>query len=141
MEMQDMRELEMPTEIPTGDKLETMLNMQHEINQKIYPIVMQNLRMGAFQKPSFTEIEKELLTKEYLLAVIRECCEAMDLINCKPWKKTHKEIDIENFKYEIIDIQHFINSVYDIWEMDSNEVMKYYISKNKENHNRVERNY
>lgn len=141
MEMQDMRELEKPTEIPAGDKLEIMLKMQHDINKKIYPIVMQNLRMGIYYSEKFTESEKERLTKEYLLAIMRECCEALDLLNCKPWKKTQKPIDIENFKYEIIDIQHFLNSVYDIWEMDSNEVMKYYISKNKENHNRVERNY
>lgn len=140
MEFQDMAKLEFPIEIPEGDKLGIMLKMQKDVNSRFFPIVMQKLRMGT-KYSKFNMSEKEELSKEYLLAIMRECSEALDLINSKPWKKSTKVVDVENFKYEIIDIQHFINTLYDIWEMDENEVIKYYIAKNQENNNRIKRSY
>ena len=63
------------------------------------------------------------------------------MINSKPWKRTQKEVNVKELKFEMIDMQHFLNSLYDIWGMDRDEVLKYYIAKNEENCDRVRRGY
>lgn len=128
---------------PKGDGLEIMLNKQKEINSRIYENVLNKIgyKDSHYDLIGFSDDEKESLSKEYLLAIMRECVEALDLINSKPWKQSKIEVDEVEFKYELIDIQHFINTLYDVWGMDRNEVLSFYISKNKENHARVSRKY
>lgn len=148
MELQSMKHLKLKEnfQLPSGDALETMLRLQKEVNKRIYPIVLMNIGMGEERDipnsaERFSFQDKEALLKEYLLATIRECAEALDLINSKPWKKTKKDVDLEEFKFEIIDIQHFVNSIYDILQMNRNDVLRYYIAKNEENNRRVNDGY
>lgn len=144
MENQSMKHLELPdaASTPAGCGLKYMMDNQKELNERIYPIVLANLRRDDHVNTKVAVIlERDALTKEYLLAIIRECAEALDMLNSKPWKKTQKEIDVNELKFEFIDIQHFVCSLYDVWTMSRDEVMQYYMAKNKENHNRVERNY
>lgn len=137
MEFQKMAHLEVikPEDLPLEDGLQLMIRLQKELNLKVYPKAIRNLRINSLQEnySDFTLETREILTKEYLLAIIRECSEALDLINSKFWKDTKKEIDVIELKYEIIDIQHFVNSLYDIWQMNKNEVLGIFLAKYKEN--------
>ena len=149
MEFQKMKDLRIvpPEELPRTCGLSTMLEKQKELNESIYPIVLKNLRLSNLEELENYSIEeiiskhKESLTKEYLLAIIREACEALDMINSKSWKTTKKEVDEIELKYEIIDVQHFVNSLYDIWKMDRNEIMGIFMAKYQENKRRVENGY
>lgn len=145
MEFQSMKDLKIvkPEDLPIEDALQLMIRLQAELNIKVYPKAIRNLKLNAMQNnPSdFTLESKEVLTKEYLLAIIRECCEALDMLNSKFWKDTRKDVDISELKYEFIDIQHFVNSLYDIWQMDKNEVLGIFLAKYKENIRRHENGY
>lgn len=143
MEFQNMQHVELPDEVPEIDGLVLMLDLQAKINQSIYPIVMQNLNMPypTNNMQDITLAEKETLTKEYLLAIIRECAETLDMLNSKPWKETKKKIDLREIKFEFIDIHKFLNSLYDIWGMDRTEVLRYYVAKHKEVQRRVDDGY
>lgn len=148
-EFQSMKHLRIvpPEEIPEQDGLFLMLEMQKKLNEKIYPIILRNLNLipeDYLEDYTIDELilqKKEELTKEYLLAIIRECSEALDLINSKPWKQTKKEVDEIELKYEFIDIQHFINSLYDIWQMNRDEILGIFLSKYKENERRNKSGY
>ena len=148
MELQSMKHLKIipPEELPLEDGLQLMIRLQKELNQKIYPIVIANT-LHCDLSTKEVDINQcsaetiEALTKEYLLAIIRECAEALDMINSKPWRKTRKKIDVLELKYEMIDIQHFVNSLYDIWQMDRNEVLGIFLAKYKENQRRHENGY
>lgn len=147
MEVQKMSHLQIikPGDLPLEDGLQLMIRLQAELNTKVYPKAFKNLRLRDLLPGStpvqFTLEEREVLTKEYLLAIIRECSEALDMINSKFWKDTRKEVDIRELKFEFIDTQHFINSLYDIWQMDKNEVLGIFLAKYKENVRRHENGY
>ena len=139
MKLQSMKHLKKidPDNFPAGDKLENMLRLQKELNQSVYPKVMNNLGILSSDEEvewlmSHEEV-REKLSKEYLLAIIREACEALDLLNSKAWKDKKHPIDLHEFKYELIDKQHFLNSLYDIWEMSADEVFGIFMSKYREN--------
>lgn len=144
MEFQSMKHLEIvpPERFPQGDSLILMIRLQRELNAKIYPIVMKNLRLQSLCEPeSFTMFVKEEMTKEYLLAIIRECTEALDMINSKSWKQTKKDVNIRELKFEFIDIQFFTNCLYDIWMMNKNEVLGIFLAKYQENLERNKNGY
>lgn len=156
MEFQSMKHLPLvpPENFPKTadglkyeDGLEILLKEQYLLNRKIYPLALKNLHLDehllidGLGHVKFTDEQKEAMTKEYLLAIIRECCEALDMINSKFWKQTRKDVDVTELKYEFIDIQHFVNSLYDIWQMDRNEVLGIFLAKVKENHERNKKKY
>ena len=133
MEKQSMKHLKLSDNLPEGDALDIMLRTQLDINKRI---LSQWANLDKLSEP-----ERENLTKEYSLALIREVAELLDQINSKFWKKTRKPIDIEEVKYEIIDIQHFLNSLYLIWGMERDDVLKHFLAKAQENFARTERGY
>lgn len=150
MQFQSMKDLQIipPQDLPQEDGLALILRLQHELNAKIYPIVMKNIGCGEDRESEipndpkqFLFSDREAMSKEYLLAIIREACEALDLLNSKAWKQTKHEVDIRELKFEFIDIQHFINSLYDIWRMDRDEVLGIFLAKCKENHVRNQNKY
>lgn len=151
MEFQSMAKLKILKDLPKEDALDLMIRLQKELNATIYPTVLKNLNVKKYietdeailgkSDEEVREETKELMTKEYLLAIIRECCEALDMINSKAWRKTIKKVDIRELKFEFIDLQHFINSLYDIWGMDRDEVLGIFMAKYKENQRRHENGY
>lgn len=148
MEYQSMEHVELPEEITSQDSLKFMLDIQKELNRKIYPIILDNLRLNkmlTFYGPNdakyFTDQQKEEITKEYLVAIIREASEALDMINSKAWKAVKKDVNLRELKFEFIDLQHFINCIYDVWSMDREEILKFYVAKNKENIRRYTEGY
>lgn len=150
MEFQNMKHVELPELLPTGDSTEIMLEMQKQINKQIYPIVFKNLRLNSnlSKERSIPETAKEFapeeieeFTKEYLVAIIRESAETLDMINSKPWKISRKSIDPREIMFELIDIHKFLNSLYDIWGMTKEDILKYYIGKHNEVQRRIDNGY
>lgn len=133
MEFQSMKKVKLRKNKIPVNILQAMLNSQKELNKKYYPMVLKKLRLNKF--------DKEVLTNEYLTALIQEVCEARDLINWKGWKQSQHKVDALELKFEMIDIMHFLLTLFDIWEMDSAEIYKYYQAKNGENHSRIKRKY
>jgi dimeric dUTPase (all-alpha-NTP-PPase superfamily) len=59
----------------------------------------------------FPNWERKLLFDDFMTAIFVESGEAIDSLDWKWWKK--QELDLENFKVELIDILHFmLSSVY-----------------------------
>ena len=147
LEFQSMKNLHVvqPNQLPKCDALEKMLELQKSLNANVYPKVMNNIGIPSNKEdvPSLMTLEciKDKLSKEYLLAIIRECCEALDQLNSKAWKDTKKKIDVLELKFELIDSQFFLNSLYDIWDMTRDEVLGFYLAKHKENIRRHENGY
>lgn len=74
--------------------------------------------------------------KDMVLAAHSELTEILNEINWKPWKKTNKTIEIEKFKEEIIDLQHFVLNLALAANMNASEFFDLYNSKNKTNFTR-----
>jgi len=73
--------------------------------------------------------------KQNVLAIFSETNELLDEINWKHWK-AEKELNIENIKYETIDLLHFLLTIFVVLDMDEVDIRNYYLNKNKENHAR-----
>lgn len=84
---------------------------------------------------------KEYFTKEYVTAIEDECAELRSWINWKTWKKDRKVVNIEEVKYEIIDILHFWVNLCLIWGITPEDVYRYYMNKKKQNVVRQETGY
>lgn len=97
---------------------------------------------GLLQRYDFySKQAPEELTKTYVLALLSELDELLSEVNWKPWKKTKKTIDLEELRYEIIDIFTFTLSLMIAWGMTEEECFQYFMAKNKENLDRIERGY
>lgn len=114
-------------------RLEHMMHYQSKLNAKFYPIVMKNL--------GIKRMDRERLTDVYLTALIQEAAEARDLINWKPWKQGKIKVDEIEFKYEAVDILHFLFTICDLWNISAKELYELYMNKNRENHARIQRKY
>ena len=84
---------------------------------------------------------KEFFTKEYLIAMEDEIAELRSWINWKTWKKDRKEVNVEEVKYEIIDLLHFWVNLCLIWGLTPEEVYQYYVNKKKQNIKRQNSGY
>ena len=107
------------------DMLEEIFKRQLQLNQKF----------------DYWGTGQEKLTKEFSLAIISEVGELLDQVNWKVWKKQYKAVDVEELRYELIDIFIFTITLMQVWKMDSKDLMKYYLAKTGENHARIKRNY
>ena len=108
-----------------------MLEKQKEINDYIIPGIW-----------NYVPAERRNdLSKEYGLALMMECAEFIDQLSWKFWKKTKNKLDIEEIKFELIDIQHFLNCLYLIWGMGKEDIFAYYMAKANENIKRQKGNY
>lgn len=89
----------------------------------------------------YNKATPEKLTETYVLALLSELDEVLLQLNWKPWKKTKKKIDLEELKYEFIDIFTFTLSLMIAWGMTEKEFYQYFMAKNKENMDRIKRGY
>lgn len=128
MNFQSMKHLKRPllTQKQKYDMLEEIYNRQLETNSKF-----------NFWKHS----DPEYLTKEYVLALNSELDELLSQINWKIWKKTKKPVDIEELRYELIDILIFTITLMQVWKMTPRDIMSYFIAKNGENNARIKAKY
>ena len=143
---EDISQIKVPERI-----LDAIFSKQAELQRKVNKEVsVKNAAVVLpYGKPSFDPFgiisapieEKEYYTKENLVYIIDECTEILDWINWKPWKRTRKEVNVEEVKYEIIDILHFWVNLCLIWGIDVDDVYRYYFHKQRINVKRQDTGY
>jgi hypothetical protein len=135
--------------------LQDIMELQKDIQENVYGYNFEELRnqpieeMRKFFDWNYHAIQDEL----------RETFDALGGVKdgigngvWKPWKKSNAQIktmkftdltpsDLLELKYELIDIQHFINNLMLAVGMDAKEVYNLYFAKNAENRNRQNNNY
>lgn len=80
----------------------------------------------------FTDEDRIRWTKEYLLSISKEGSEALDELNWKKHTKESKNINYNNVKIELIDIQKFLWGLMHIWNMTYEEFNELFKSKTYE---------
>lgn len=70
-----------------------------------------------------------------------ETTELLDALPWKPWKKSYKEVDINNVHIEIVDMMHFVVEIALIWGLDSKTLFQLYMKKMQENIDRQKKGY
>jgi NTP pyrophosphatase (non-canonical NTP hydrolase) len=125
--MKHLKKRKLPKKLPY-DMLDAIFRRQLELNKK-YP----------YWKDA--EMDPNLMSKTYVLAMLSETSELLDQLNWKPWKKQQKPIELEELRYEIVDLLIFVICLAQIWGMSSRDLMEYYLAKTEENHDRIKRGY
>lgn len=74
-------------------------------------------------------------------AINCETTELLDALPWKPWKKSYKEVDLDNVHLEIIDILHFVLELAIIWGLDAKAIHEIYMKKMQENIDRQKKGY
>ena len=117
--------------------MKDLLELQKKLQEKI------QITKGWSILNCKTNEDRERWTKEFVVAIMAELGEVLDWISWKPWKKRIEitPAKIKELKIELIDIQHFLNNLYLIWDMDAEEIKKLYLEKHNENKRRQESNY
>jgi hypothetical protein len=118
------------------NKLELIFKTQERL-QSMYGYKLRNLK------------DKEKLKKsiDMILAMFDELSEIMDFLPWKPWKKykvskvLNDGVNQKEIRMEIIDILHFYVNLCIIWDLNPKTLYNFYISKNKENIDRIRRGY
>lgn len=120
------------------NKLEVMMNMQKEFQKKV-----------GFDFDQMDEKEKSSYIKEMILWTIDEMGEALhELKYAKHWSNKYDtwsedvtEYKLSMFKDEMVDAFHFFMNVLLATGMDSEELFKRYLIKNKINIDRQNTGY
>lgn len=68
--------------------------------------------------------------------VVEELYEAINLLKNKPWKQTHKEVNVADFMEEIADVWHFFIQFHIVAGLSVTDVFEQYFSKALENERR-----
>jgi len=117
----------------------------YELNFKnhkeyIEKYMLEKMKITSLQ--NISDEDKVRLTKEFILCMQSELAELLAELPWKHWKNYDDYIlSLDKIKFELIDLQHFINDLYMIWEMDINAINSYFERKLTENINRQENNY
>jgi len=116
-----------------SDKLETIFELQKLLQDKV----------GTFEKIGNDPKMKQQFINQMILALHEEAVEIMRESAYKNpdyvpfgWKKGQKANN-EKFKDEIVDLLHHTINLCLVSGMDSDELYRRYVKKNKENHERV----
>lgn len=120
-----------------------MNSLKNDDSLKDMFLLQLKLQIRLKQLPCNNIKEKEKMTKENVLAIMDELGEILSCINWKHWKK-HKKIskhDIQELKYECVDIMHFLMNIYLAWGGTADEFYSMYLDKNKQNHRRQDDGY
>lgn len=108
------------------DKLEKLIEMQRNLASAL----------ASPRYPSKTEERISFLCT----AITHEAIELQRLTNWKWWKNP-TEFDFEKAKEELIDIWHFLLQATIELNMNPDDILKYYLKKNKINKKRKKMNY
>lgn len=106
------------------DKLDIIFDMQAKLNAHI--IKTKGLE-GRFSDTEWVQ--------KHMLAMMAEMTEVLDEVNYK-WWKPEKEVDYPALKEELVDVLHFFVSMCLSAGLTSEEILKIYMDKNKENFDR-----
>lgn len=122
------KEKEVPVAIGSNKEPITLLELQKDFQQTYFPEVL-----DITQRDKWTE--------HFVMAIHCELTELLDGINWKTWKKTKVSHNLPYIYKELIDIHHFLNTLYLIWGMNDALVEKTYREKNLENRQRQQNGY
>lgn len=116
--------------IPPGDALQFLLEQQYDLITTYY-----------MPRPEDLTIDQKLYwTQDLIMALYSEISELQDQTPWKWWKKKY-EFNEKELKFEIIDILKFLLTIMLVWEMDKDEILKFYMAKFQENVRRQENGY
>lgn len=105
------------------DKLDEIFMMQSAFDNELH------------EKRHLDHISFDEWMQKETLAIVSELCEMLRETNFKWWKNP-KEVDMDAVKEEFVDVLHFFVSMCIKAGMDSNELHRLYLMKNKENFDR-----
>jgi dimeric dUTPase (all-alpha-NTP-PPase superfamily) len=118
------------------DKLEEIIKMQTEFMDLLkVPRFNEVVSMGKLTDP----VQKFI--PQIMFALVCELGEIGDEINWKHWKKTQKEVDMQNLRMEFIDAFHFLLEMMIMCGMDAEDIYWEYKNKMTENLARQARGY
>lgn len=111
-----------------GCKLNSIFQIQKQINSKYYDVSKLNLNDRVFW------------SMRLFIALI---VELVEFLNWLPWKwwANKKDVKTNEVKFELIDCLHFLISLCLLWGMDENDVYDFYCAKASENFKRQETSY
>lgn len=111
-----------------GDKLDIMMKMQKELQEKL-----------AVEKFGKLEFNQEYINNN-MIALVDELFETLRETPFKYWKKNQK-LNINAARQEAVDSFHFFMNLLIGLGIDSEMLYKMYCEKNKINHERVKEGY
>jgi NTP pyrophosphatase (non-canonical NTP hydrolase) len=94
-----------------------------------------------FNVGKMTQVEREQWVKEMCLCDVSETMELLDEVNWKHWKKTRKDVDIEQARFEVADKVCFLLNIAMLLGMDAESVFQYFMCKVQINFERQARCY
>ncbi len=107
---------------------------------KLEEIILMQKKLADFiNSPGYPKNQQERISV-LSVAVIHEAVELQRLTNWKWWKKPH-EFNEKLAREELIDILHFVIQIALELNMDADDLIKEYKSKNEINKNRQKNNY
>lgn len=121
------------------DKLENMVEAQRKFMDKLGTPALDH-RAGKLGATDFVKM-LTAYTQTCTTAINCETTELLDALPWKPWRKTHKDVDLANVHIEIIDILHFSIQLALIWGLTAQEIHDIFMKKMQENLDRQEKGY
>lgn len=113
------------------DRLAQMLDMQRELQRAAYRI----------DPASLPPTEKIQFIKDMTLALTDELHEVLAEVDWKPWTHGERQINVENYKKELVDCWHFFQNLMLAVDMTSDELYEMYVKKRQVNANRQLQEY
>jgi len=112
------------------DALSIIIEMQNYLQVEAYGNDFRN--MAEALKPKYIA--------DMVLACTDELHEALNEVGWKPWASS-RHVNAEAFKGELIDALHFLVNLFLLAGMDSREVLRLYLEKNRRNLERQKAGY
>jgi dimeric dUTPase (all-alpha-NTP-PPase superfamily) len=111
------------------DKLESLFDMQAQLNQRI-----------GVDTAGMDDAAKAEWVLNYTRAMQQEIAELIDSVPWKWWAK-YQQFDQQNARVEVVDLFHFLISTAQVLGMSADDVYNAYIKKNEVNHKRQDSGY
>jgi len=123
-----------------NDSLKIIYDLQYKLQERLGEI-------DRYKKADMRE--KCICAMEHIFHMNAEMVEFMERLPFKRWKQYTPEqlkdwiSDEQRTEtvFEAIDFLHFALNIFIIFNITPEEIVNYYLQKNKENHNRQENNY
>lgn len=111
------------------DKLETIFEMQAQLNKRI-----------GVETATMDDTAKAEWVLNYTRAMQQEIAELIDSVPWKWWAK-YQQFDQQNARVEVVDLFHFLISIAQVLGMSADDVYNAYLKKNEVNHKRQDSGY
>jgi len=135
----------------TKNQLQELLDLQKNLQINLFSQVKNKdipnwkkkkvflMTMAMKTSCSISEDDIQELIQDNINSIIQELSELRNSIDWKSWKQGH--FDHNNAKIEMIDIQHFMNNIYNLLGMNAETIHKMYKEKNQLNIERQKKGY